>query len=155
VGLRGQIDVIILGDGDYVGARFRGCGASVSASWFLSGMVFVGGLRVQEGQGVLVERRQVVCRVDNTIAIALDGRHGSHGWGGVGQGGWRQVREREVILVLIPLLIVPIFLAFVGFVFVEKGVGHGQSDRVLDAVIAMAPAALPLKSCRYLLRSGW
>ncbi len=74
--------------------------------------------------------------------------------GGVGQGGWRQVREREVTLVLIPLLNAPIFLAIVVFVFVEKGVGHGRSDRVLDTVIGMAPAALLLKSCRYLLRSG-
>ncbi len=45
--------------------------------------------------------------------------------GGVGQGGWRQVKGEGVILVLIPPLIAPIFLAIVVFVIVEKGVDHG------------------------------
>ena len=72
----------------------------------------------------------------------------------MGQGGRRQVREEGVILVLIPLLIAPIFLAIVVFVFAEKGVSHGPSDWVLDTIIGMAPAALSLKSCCYLLKSG-
>jgi hypothetical protein len=72
----------------------------------------------------------------------------------VGHGGWREIREGEVILVLIPLLITPIFVAIVVFVFVEKGVNHGRSDRVLDVIIGMTPAAMPLKSSCYLLKSG-
>jgi hypothetical protein len=40
------------------------------------------------------------------------------------------------------------------FVFVEKGVNHGRSDRVLDVIIGMTPAAMPLKSSCYLLKSG-
>ncbi len=73
---------------------------------------------------------------------------------GVGQGGRRQIKGEGVILVLIPPLIAPIFLAIVVFVIVEKGVDHGQSNRVRDAIIGMTPAALPLKSCGYLLKSG-
>jgi hypothetical protein len=57
-------------------------------------------------------------------------------------------------LVLIPLLIAPIFVAIGVFVFVEKGVNHGRSDRVLGAIIGMTPAAMPLESSCYLLRSG-
>ena len=45
--------------------------------------------------------------------------------GGVGRDGRREIRERDVILVLIPLLIAPIFVAIGVFVFVEKGVNHG------------------------------
>ena len=69
-------------------------------------------------------------------------------------GGRREIREREVILVLIPLLIALIFVAIVVFVFMEKGVNHGRSDRVLGAIIGMTPAAVPLKSSCYLFKSG-
>ena len=69
--------------------------------------------------------------------------------GGGGHGGRRQVREEGVILVLIPLLIVSIFLAIVVFVFVERGMNHGRSDRVLDAIIGMVPAAVPLESIAF------
>ena len=73
----------------------------------------------------------------------------------MGHGGRREIREGEVIPVLIrPLLIAPIFLANAVFVFVEKGVNHGRSDRVLDVIISMTPAAMPLKSSCYLLKSG-
>ncbi len=69
-------------------------------------------------------------------------------------GGRREIREGEVSPVLIPLLIAPIFLAIAVVVFVEKGVNHGRSDRVLDVIIGMTPAAMPLKSSCYLLKSG-
>jgi hypothetical protein len=69
----------------------------------------VGGLKVQGGHGVSLRRRQAGGRVDYTIAIALVVHCGHHGWGGVGHGGRREIREGEVILVLIPLLIAPIF----------------------------------------------
>ncbi len=72
----------------------------------------------------------------------------------MGHGGRREIREGEVILVLIPLLIAPIFSAIVVFVFGKKGVNHGRSDRVLDVIIGMTPAAMPLKSSCYLLKSG-
>ena len=72
----------------------------------------------------------------------------------MGHGGRREIREGEIILVLIPLLIAPIFSAIVVFVFVEKDVNHGRSDRVLGAIIGMMPAAMPLKSSCYLLKSG-
>ncbi len=85
-GLQGQIDSVALDNEDYVGVHFQGCGNGVSASWFLSGMVFVGGLRVREGRNVLLGRRQVGCREDNTIAIALVGHRGGHGQGGWGRG---------------------------------------------------------------------
>ncbi len=74
--------------------------------------------------------------------------------GGVGRGGGREIREGEVILVLIPLLITPIFVAIGVFVFVEKVVNHGRSDRVLGAIIGMTPVAVLLKSSCYLLKSG-
>ncbi len=45
--------------------------------------------------------------------------------GGVGHGGQRGTREGKVILVLIPLLMAPIFVAIVVFVFVEEGVNDG------------------------------
>ena len=48
-------------------------------------------------------------------------------------------------MVLIPLLIAPIFLAIVVFVFVK---------RVLDTIIGMVPVAVPLKSRHYLLKHG-
>ncbi len=56
-------------------------------------------------------------------------------------------------MVLVPTLTAPIFLAIVVFLVVEKGGDHGRSDRVRvqDAIIGMALAALPLKSCRCLL----
>ena len=72
----------------------------------------------------------------------------------VGRGGARQGSVGGVVLVVIPLLIAPIFLANVVFVFVEKIVNHGHSDQVLGAIIGMTPAALPLNSCRYLIKDG-
>ena len=87
-------------------------------------------------------------------------RH-SRGWsfwrpwfGGMGQGGRRQVRGGGGILVLIPLLIAPIFLAIVVFVFVKKEVDHGRSVRAWGVIIGVTPAAPPLKSRCYLLKSG-
>jgi hypothetical protein len=72
----------------------------------------------------------------------------------VGHGGRREIREGGVISVLIPLLIAPIFSAIVVFVFGKKGVNHGRFDRVLDVIIGMTPAAMPLKSSCYLIKSG-
>ncbi len=72
----------------------------------------------------------------------------------MGHGGRREIREGGVVLVLIPLLIAPIFVAIVVFVFVEKGANHGRSDQVPGAIIGMTPAAMPLKSSCYLLKSG-
>ena len=57
-------------------------------------------------------------------------------------------------MVLIPLLIAPIFLAIVVFVFVKKEVDHGRSVRARGAIIGMTPAALPLRSRCYLLKAG-
>ncbi len=57
-------------------------------------------------------------------------------------------------MVLIPLLIAPIFLAIVVFVFEELGADHGQFKRVLGAIIGVTPAAGMLKSSCYLLKSG-
>ena len=73
-----------------------------------------------------------------------------------GGGAWWSEgnREGESILVLIPLLIAPIFVAIGVFVFVGKSVDHGRSDWVLGAIIGMTPAAMPLKSSCYLFRSG-
>ncbi len=75
---------------------------------------------------------------------------------GGGGGAWcrREIREGEVVLVLIPLLIAPIFVAIGVFVFVEKGANHGRSDQIPGAIIGMTPAAMPLKSSCYLLKSG-
>ncbi len=47
---------------------------------------FCGGSEDAGVLGHVVEGIQVVCRVDNTIAIALVGRCGSHG-----RGGWGRV----------------------------------------------------------------
>ena len=68
-----------------------------------------------------------------------------------GLGGRREIREGGLLLVLIPPLIPPIFVAIVIFVFVQKHVDHGQSGRVLGAIIGMAPAAMPLNIGYYLL----
>ncbi len=89
--------------------------------------------------------RRVVCRLGSTNAIVVVGRPGPHGWGGVGQGGRRQIREGGGILVLIPLLIALIFLAIVVFVLVKKEVDHGRSVRPRGVIIGMTPAALPLR----------
>ncbi len=72
----------------------------------------------------------------------------------MGHGGWREIREGEVFSVLIPLLIATSFVAIAVLVFVEKGVNHGRSGRVLGAIIGMTPAAMPQKSSCYLLKSG-
>ena len=71
-----------------------------------------------------------------------------------GLEGWREIREGGLLLVLIPPLNPPIFVAIVVFVFVQKHVDHGRSDRVLDAVIGMAPVAMPLNAGCYLLSCG-
>ncbi len=92
--LRGQIDFIVLDDEGCVGAKFQGCGDSVLVSWFLSGMVSVGDLRVREGQGVLLGRRQVGCQGYNKIAMALVDRCGGHGWGGWGTGVGGKLERR-------------------------------------------------------------
>jgi hypothetical protein len=63
----------------------------------------------------------------------------------------REIREGGLFLVLIPPLILPISVAIVVFVFVQKHVDHGRSGRVLGAVIGMAPAAMPLNAGCYLL----
>ncbi len=68
-----------------------------------------------------------------------------------GLGGRREIREGGLRSVLIPPLILPIFVAIVVFVFVQKHVDHGRSGRVLGAVISMAPAAMPLNAGYYLL----
>ncbi len=83
-GLRGRVDVVVFDNEDCISAHCEGCGDDVSASWISSGMADLGGLKVEEGHGVSLERRQAGCRVGNTIAIALDGRCGLHGWGGWG-----------------------------------------------------------------------
>ncbi len=87
-GLQGHVGVVVFDVEDFVDAHCQGCDDNVSALWVSSGTAVVGDLRVQEGHGVLLERRQVVCRVGNTIAIALVGRCGRHGW-----GGWGMVSE--------------------------------------------------------------
>jgi len=72
----------------------------------------------------------------------------------MGHGGRREIREGEVFSVLIPLLIATSFVAIAVLVFVEKGVNHGRSGRVLGAIIGMAPAAMSRKSSCYLFKSG-
>ncbi len=152
--LREQIDSVVLDGGDYISAHSQGCGVSVVESWYSGEVGFVGSLRGREGQVGVVQGRRVVYRVDSTIAIAVVSRRSGHGRGGVGQGGRRQVKGEGVILVLIPPLIALIFLAIVVFVIVEKGVDHGQSNQVRDAIIGMTLAALPPKICCYLLKSS-
>ncbi len=44
----------------------------------------MGGPKVEEGYCVSLKRRRAVYRVGSTIAIALDGRYGRHGWEGWG-----------------------------------------------------------------------
>ena len=78
-GLRGHVGVVVFDVEDFVDAHCQGCDDDVSASWVSSRTAFVGDLRAQEGHGVLLERRQAVCQVGNTIAIALVGRRGRHG----------------------------------------------------------------------------
>jgi hypothetical protein len=68
--LRGRVDVVFFDGEDCVDAHCKGCGDDVSASWISSGMAALGDLRVEEGHGVSLRRRQAGYRVDNTIAIA-------------------------------------------------------------------------------------
>jgi hypothetical protein len=94
-GLREQIDsVLVLDGGDYVGAHSRGCGVGVTASWCSGGVGFVGGLRGWEGQVGVVQGRRVDYQVYSTIAIAVVGRRGGHGWGGWGRVVGGKLRER-------------------------------------------------------------
>ena len=69
-GLRGHVGVIVFDVEDFVDAHCQGCNDDVSASWLSSGMAALGDLRVEEGHGVSLRRRQACYRVDNTIAIA-------------------------------------------------------------------------------------
>jgi hypothetical protein len=67
-----------------------------------------------------------------------------------------EIRLEQVNLVLIPMLIAPSFVAtvvFLLFLCVEKGLNHGRSDRVPGVIIGMTPAALPLSSCNYLVKT--
>ena len=67
-----------------------------------------------------------------------------------------EIKLEFVILVLIPMLIAPSFVAtfvFLLFLCVEKGLNRGRSDRVPGAIIGMTPAALPRKSCNYLVKT--
>ena len=72
----------------------------------------------------------------------------------MGHGGWREISLGEVVLVLIPLLITPNFLIFVGFLCVEKDVNHGRANQILGVINSMTPVAMPLMSSSYLLKNG-
>ncbi len=62
-----------------------------------------------------VKGKPAVCWVGNTVGRLL----WPSWFGGVARGGRREIREGEVNLVLIPLLIAPIFVAIVVFVIVD------------------------------------
>ena len=72
-------------------------------------------------------------------------------WGGVGHGGRREV---NLVMILIPLLIAPIFVGCVVVLCVRNGEHHGCADQGFGVMNGMTPAAMPLTSMGYLLKLG-